>query len=66
MRIFQYLLVAILIGLMGTVTPSSAVTVDICKTQWCERSAAVNRTACSELPSNPSCLPFAEDQLRKC
>ena len=50
MRTFQCLLAAIFIGLTVMATPLSAVTVDICKTQWCERYAAENRTACSELP----------------
>ena len=66
MRMFRYWLAAVIIGLTGMATPLSAVTMDICKTQWCERNAAINRTACSELPSNPSCLPFAEDKLREC
>ena len=66
MRTFQCLLAAIFIGLTVMATPLSAVTVDICKTQWCETYAAENRTACSELPSNPSCLPFVEDKLREC
>ncbi len=49
MRTFQCLLAAIFIGLTVMATPLSAVTVDICKTQWCETYAAENRTACSEL-----------------
>ena len=65
-RTSRCLLAAVIIGLTGLATPLSAVTVDICKTQWCETSAAMNRAACSELPSNPSCRSLAEDMLRDC
>ena len=63
----RHLLAVVIIGLVARVTPLSAVTVEICKTQWCERNAAENRNACSELfASNPSCLPLVEDKLREC
>src|ERR1700726_3201052 len=63
----RYLLAIVIIGLIARVTPLSAVTVEICKTQWCERYAAENRNACSELfASSPSCLSLVEEKLREC
>ena len=66
MRMSRYFLAAVIIGLTEIAMPLRAMTIDACKTQLCEKYAADNRTACSELPSNPSCLPTAERMLGEC
>jgi hypothetical protein len=65
MGISHYLIAAMILGLKGTATPPHASTVEICKTR-CEKNAEINRTACSELPPNLSCLHTAQELLRQC
>jgi len=46
--------------------PSVEMTASECKTQLCDKHAATNHTACSELPSNASCEPLAKSMRHGC
>lgn len=65
MGISHYLIAAMILGPKGTATPLRPSTVELCKTR-CEKNADINRSACSELPSNLSCLHTAREMLRQC
>jgi len=66
MRTHDRVVALVVVGLMGMASPLQALTADACKSERCERNAAINRAACSDLPANPSCLSVAEEMLRRC